>query len=420
MGKIRDMCEGIGKVVKDHNYFPHIQTVEGVDGSTVDVDGREVINLASNSYLGLGQHSLIIEAAQAALREFGIGTGGSRLTAGTQVLHRRLEERIACFKGAEDAVVFSDGYLANVGILPALTGITLNGVVQVLTETPGKPEPIDVFFDELVHASILDGLAIPTSRIFASGATIHRFHNRNMEKLEYGLAHSTNERKLIVVDGVFSLHGRLAPLGEIVRLARQYGAEIYVDDAHGLGVFGANGHGVAEHFGVESEIDFAVGTLSKAVGASGGYITGSREFCDYLRIAARTQMFQTSMPPATVAGIIAAFDVMEKEPWRRERVQSLSATVRNRLLENGFDILGSETQIIPICFRSSDNAKAAADKLWERGIFAPPYYYPAVRKDEGMIRANITAGHTDGQVDQFLEVIKEIGVDLGVIGEAVV
>lgn len=415
VGPIQRMGVELAAMAKGLNYYPSLKVISALEGSRVRINGREFINFASNSYLNLEQCPRILEEAKKSLMKYGFGTGGSRITAGTQILHRQLEKRLARFKDTEDAVVFSAGYLANVGIIPALTGVTVKGVVFMLSGKTKLPS-MEVFSDELVHASILDGLAVAASDIFKSGLKISRFANRNMDELEQLLIKSEAEHRLIIVEGVFSLHGRIAPLVDIVRLARNYGAEIYVDDAHGLGVLGKNGRGAAEAAGVENEIDFPVGTLSKALGACGGYITGSKDFCDYLRVAIRSYLYATSMSPVTAACLIAAIDVTDAEPWRRERVNLLSERVRRDLVNQGFDILGSESQIIPVCFKNADNAKAAAQKLEETfGIFAPPYYYPAVRPEESMIRVNITAGHTDDEIMHLMCAMGEVGKELGVI-----
>ena len=416
IGLIQQAVVHMVDVIKGNNYYPNIQVVSSLCSSTVGLEGTsgEIVNFASNSYLDLGQHPKVIEAGIKALRTFGAGSGGSRLTAGSQSPHRQLEERLARFKGSEAAIIFSVGYLANTGIIPALTGATLKGVLQILGADESS-QSMEIIFDELVHASIIDGLAVSNSRIFRGNLKMRKFNNRDMADLEKVLKTSTAVKKLIVTDGIFSLHGRLAPLDQICALAKKYNAEVYVDDAHGFGVFGETGLGVAEHFGVDKEIDFPVGTLSKAVGCCGGYITGSAEFCDYLRVAARPYMFQTSIAPAVAACTIAALDVMHEEPERRQNVLSKSAMIRSELESMGFDILGSQTQIIPVCFRTSSAAKKAAEMLFEKGIFAPPYYYPAVPDNEGMVRVNITCGHTYDQINSFLEKIQVIGKDLGVI-----
>ncbi len=414
-GPIRSLCEHISRTVTKSGYYPTTGEISCPNGVQVAVGGRSLINFSSNDYLALSQHPKIVEKAQAALEIFGAGSGGSRLTAGTQSLHRALEERIASFKGAEAVVVFSSGYLVNEGVIPALTGVTMNIGMKMLSEEM-EMTPMEIFFDELVHASIIDGLAVATSTIFRNPLKLSHFRNRDMARLEVKLARSEADRKLIITDGVFSLHGRIAPLREIVALAKKYGAEVYVDDAHGVGIIGENGRGTAELCGLtEEDIDFSVGTLSKAFGGSGGYITGSKEFCDYVRIATRSYMFQTSLPPSVAAGLIGAFDVIEAEPERRQRVLGASNRVRGELERLGFDLLGSTTHIIPICFKTIDNARLAAEMLQDRGIFAPPYYYPAVRANEAMVRINITAGHTNSQIDQLLEAVETVGRKLNVI-----
>ena len=272
--------------------------------------------------------------------------------------------------------------------------------VRALLEATGPAEPqLAVFFDKLVHASILDGLALASSRVFRTGIKLSAYRHRDMAHLEYLLQRAAHtDRKLIITDGVFSLHGRMAPLREIVRLARRYNAETYVDDAHGTGLFGDHGRGTAELLGVEREIDFSVSTLSKSLGGVGGFIAGDRALCQYLRVAARTYMFQTSLPAAVANGLVAAFDV-----------------IRDELKRLGFDTFDSQTQIIPVRFGDETRAKQAMHKLWDYRIFAPCYYYPAVGPTEAMVRVNITFAHSEAHLERLLTALAKTGRSLGVI-----
>jgi len=412
---IRDMVSKVVDVLDDHGYYPRIDEITSFPGvAEVTVCGEVCVNFSSNDYLGFTQHPKIIEAAKVALRKFGLGSGGSRLTSGTQIMHRKLEQRIARFKGKEDAVVFSAGYLANTGIIPALVGGPLRTLVNALDPDAAFPA-CEIFLDELVHSSIIDGLAIATSRIFGNRVKFRFYNHLDVDHLSSFLAGSEAESKLIITDGVFSLHGRLAPLDKIVEAAKKHGAEIYVDDAHGTGVLGETGLGTAELFGVNEEIDFPIGTLSKALGAAGGFIAGSTELCRYLRVACRTHVYQTSMPPSVAAGLIKAFDLIEKEPERRRTLVTNAARVNRELIRLGFDTFGSKTQIIPVRFWTEQQAKRASEMLLERGVFAPCYYYPAVRRDEAMVRINLMSTHTDEQLSLLLEALEAAGKDTAVI-----
>jgi len=413
-----EMARQVTRTLREHSYYPRIEEITAYPrGVEVVIEGHTSVNFSSNDYLDFAHEPRIVEAAATALRRFGLGAGGSRLTAGTQEPHVRLEARIAVFKGKEDAVVFSAGYLANVGIIAALAGATLKGVISMLNGGESSDTSLEVFSDQLVHASIIDGIGLTGSKTSRAQFRVSRYEHRNMDRLEFALRRSTAARKLIVTDGVFSLHGRLAPLREIVALARKYEAEVYVDDAHATGVFGENGRGTPELYGVEDGVDFLVGTLSKALGGAGGFIAGDNDFCDYIRVAARTHMFQTSLPPAVAAGLVVAFDIIRDEPERRRTLLRNAARVREELGALGFNIFGGDTQIIPVGFGSAQNAKAATHMLLEEGIFAPCYYYPAVGPDEAMVRVNLTSGHTEEHLDRLLTALARAGRALSVIPE---
>jgi len=409
------MAENIVRIIRQFNYYPRIDKIEGfTEGAKAIINGKECITFSSNDYLGLNRHPRMIEAAIEATRLFGVGSGGSRLTAGTQAPHCLLEAKIAEFKGTEDAMVYSAGYLANIGIMPALIGGTLKKLV--LSFDPQNKELLEsteIFVDQLAHASIIDGIAL-TAR-GGNKVPVQIFKNRDMANLKVLLEDSTAGNKLVVTDGVFSLHGRMAPLDQMVQVAKKFNAEIYVDDAHSTGIFGENGRGTAELFGVEDEIAFQVGTLSKALGGQGGFIAGSKDLCDYLRVAARTHMFQTSMPAGVAMALTIAIDLIKEEPWRRQRLIAMAEKARNQLTSLGFNLFNSTTQILPVGFKNEANAKKAAEMLMDDGIFAPPYYYPAVGQDEAMVRVNLTAIHTDEEIEKLLSSLENIGRKLGII-----
>lgn len=406
MTAFRDVLLRTLAIIEDAGACPATPALEPDARGRVLVDGVRCTNFASNDYLGLSRHPAVLEALEWGA-SLGLGSGGSRMTAGTHRVHHQLEERLAAFKRAEDAVVFSAGFLANVGVLSAIAGQTLQGLAQTLSpdglaDLDGATE---VFADELVHASILDGLALASSRLSPRRARLRFYRHLDLADLEQQLAASTTARRLVVTDGVFSLHGHLAPLDELTALARRHGAALYVDDAHGTGVFGANGRGTPEHFGVEADVDFRVGTFSKALGGAGGFVVGDADVCKYLRVAARSALYQTSMPPVVAAGLIAALDTLQREPERRVRVLKNAAWLRAELTGLGFDLLGSTTQIIPVCLGSTGRALDAAQALRQRGLFAPAYYYPVVRRREAMVRINVTAEHTLEDFERLLDAL---------------
>jgi len=409
--KLVGKAEMVTRAIRAVNYYPEKRVVSGLGlDAVVWINGREFLNFASNSYLSLHNHPKVVEAAMAAMRQFGFGTGGSRVTSGTQSPHVELERRIAQFKGRESAVVFSTGYNTNVGVLSAMVGVTLRGV-EIMLSLDSNAQ-IHVFSDALNHASIIDGLHLAHG--FNRTLKVSKYPHRNMQELETLLSASTAEYKVIVTDGVFSLHGRIAPIDCIVELAQRYGAEVYIDDAHGTGVLGEHGRGTAEHFGLEDRIAFPIGTLSKALGGAGGYLAGSQDLCDYLRVSSRSYMFQTAMPASIAAGLVSAFDVIEDEPHRRTELAANAAWFREELVRLGFDTFDSQTQIVPVRFFDEQKAKIAAARLEEAGIFAPPYYYPAVAPDEAEVRLNLVYGHTRDHLTQVLEVLERAGRETGV------
>lgn len=402
----------VTRAIRAVNYYPEKRVISALGpDAVVEINGRMVLNFASNSYLSLHNHPKVVETAAMALAKFGFGTGGSRVTSGTQSPHVALEERIARFKGRESAVVFSTGYNTNVGVLSAMVGVTLRGVETMLGLDSNAQ--IHVFSDALNHASIIDGLHLAHG--FNRTLMVSKYTHRDMQELETLLSSSTAEYKVIVTDGVFSLHGRIAPIDRIVELAQRYGAEVYIDDAHGTGVLGEHGRGTAEHFGLEDQISYPIGTLSKALGGAGGYLAGSADLCDYLRVSSRSYMFQTAMPASIAAGLIAAFDVIEDEPHRRTELVANAAWFREELVRLGFDTFDSQTQIVPVRFFGEQKAKMAAARLEEAGIFAPPYYYPAVAPDEAEVRLNLVYGHTREHLVKVLEVLEKAGRETGVL-----
>jgi glycine C-acetyltransferase len=369
-----------------------LRRLQGEQTARARFDGQEVINLSSNNYLGLTTHPRMREAALQAVRALGVGSGSVRTIAGTMDLHMELEQRIAAFKKTEASVVFQSGFAANAGTVSALLG---------------KGDLI--LSDELNHASIIDGARL-------SRADIKVFPHRDVKALER-LLEETREvkRRLVITDGVFSMDGDIAPLPAITALARAHGAIMMIDDAHASGVLGRAGRGTVDHFDVHGQVDVQVGTLSKAIGVLGGYVCGSKSLIDYLYHRARPFLFSTSHPPAVAAACLAAFDVLEQEPERIERLWTNTKRFKAGLARLGFDTGTSETPITPILVGEADLAMRFSDRLFARGVFAQGIGFPTVAKGKARLRTIVTATHTDEDLDRALSVLGEVGRELGVL-----
>jgi glycine C-acetyltransferase len=373
-------------------YFFNQPVDELVSETRVRIRGRELLMFASYSYLGLIGHPAINSAAQAAIEKYGTGTHGVRLLAGTLQLHRDLEQTIARFTGRVDAVTFSSGYVTN------LTAVsTLVGRHDV------------VFSDKLNHASIVDGCAL-------SGAEFVRFRHNDIADLERCLQKAKPEAtKLVVVDAVFSMDGDIINLPRLAEVCRAHGAWLMVDEAHSLGLLGATGHGLEEHFGLPGVIDLKMGTLSKAIPSVGGYLAGSAEMIHLFKHAARAFIFSAALPPAQAAAAQAAFDVIEAEPQRVRQVQANARYFRDSLRGMGFDTLQTETAIVPIMCGADESAYAMVGYCQAHGIFALPVVSPAVAQDAARVRATVTAAHTRAEIDEALAVFEQAGRATGVL-----
>ena len=335
------------------------------------LDGREVILLGSNNYLGLSVHPIVVEAAAAAVQKYGTGASASRLMSGNCNLYTELETKIAEAKGTEAALVFGSGYLANIGSIPVLAG-----------------EGDLILSDALNHASIIDGCRL-------SQATKQIYRHCDVEHLESLLAQSMKFRhRLIVTDGVFSMDGDIAPLPEICGLAERYDATVMVDDAHSFGVLGETGAGTIEHFGLEQRGIIQMGTLSKAIGGLGGYVAGSTALIDFLMNRARGFIFTTGLPPATLAGASASIGVIRSNPELRQRLFSNVLLLKNALLERGFQLLPSQTQILPLILGAADVASRFAETLLSHGVYAPAIRPPTVPEGTSRLRISVIASHT--------------------------
>ncbi len=361
-------------------------------------DGREVINLASNNYLGLANHPKLIEAAIAATRAFGVGSGAVRTIAGTMRIHMELEEKIARFKNVEACVVFQSGFAANAGTVSAILG-----------------KEDFILSDELNHASIIDGARL-------SRATIKVFRHKDMAHCEELLRELEKApgKKLVITDGVFSMDGDIGPVDKLAALAEKYGAIMMVDDAHASGVLGRNGRGSVDHFGMHGKVDVQVGTLSKAIGALGGYVCGTRDLIDYLYHRARPFLFSTSHPPSVAATCIAAFDILEHEPERILRLWGNTRYFQGELKRIGFNIGGlntpaTETPITPIIVGEGRAAMDFSRALFEEGVMATGIAFPTVPEGKARIRAILTSEHTRAELDRALETMEQVAKQMGIL-----
>ena len=374
--------------LKQRGTFFKLRELDDIQGPVCTYDGHKVINLASNNYLGLCNHPKLEEAAIKAIKEHGVGSGAVRTIAGTMRIHMELEEKIARFKNVEACVVFQSGFTANAGTVGSILG-----------------KDDFILSDELNHASIIDGARL-------SKAKIKVFRHKDVAHCEELLKEVEHEagKKLIITDGVFSMDGDIGPVGELAALAEKYGAIMMVDDAHASGVLGRNGRGSVDHFGAHGKVDVQVGTLSKAIGALGGYVCGSRDLIDYLYHRARPFLFSTSHPPSVAATCIAAFDILENEPERIERLWDNTRYFKQQLETSGFDIGGrttpaSETPIIPIILGDGRKTMEFSKELFAAGVMATGIAFPTVPEGKARIRIIMTSEHTKGQMDQALETL---------------
>ncbi len=369
-----------------------LEVEEVLPGGKVRVGGRVLLNLSSNDYLGLAQDPRLIRAAQEAAARWGAGAGASRLVAGHLALHQEVEDKLAAFKGTEAAVIFSTGYMANLGTISALVG-------------PGDT----VFGDRLNHASIYDGIKL-------SGATLARFPHRDLNRLEELLQKAKSGRKLIISDSVFSVDGDVAPLKGLVELKDRYDAWLMVDEAHATGVLGPKGAGLAEALGLTQSVEVHMGTFSKALGSLGGYVAGDRRLIDYLHNRARSFIYSTALPPPVLGAIAGALDIVIQEPERRRYLLSEAAAFRETLSRAGFDLVGSETQIVPVLVGENAPTLEMAARLRERGLMAVAFRPPTVAPGKARVRFSLSAAHSQADLALARETIVAVGRDLGLIG----
>jgi glycine C-acetyltransferase len=372
--------------------YRSLRVLDGEQAARTSVDHRQVVNLSSNNYLGLTTHPALKARALEALNAFGVGTGSVRTIAGTMAIHLELERRLAAFKHTEAAVVFQSGFTANAGTVSSLLG----------------REDV-IVSDELNHASIIDGARL-------SRATIKVFPHRNVSAArEIVAALPREQRKLLITDGVFSMDGDLGPLPELCDLADEFGCIMMVDDAHASGVFGRNGRGTVDHFGMHGRVDVQVGTLSKALGALGGYVAGPKSLIEFLYHRARPFLFSTSHPPSVAATCIAALDVLETEPQWMERLWANTRFFKGGLEALGFNIGISESPITPVIVGDGARAMTLSDKLFDSGVFAQGIGFPTVPQGRARVRTIVTATHTQDELQFALDAFGRVGTELGII-----
>jgi len=359
--------------------------VDGDQGATLSIDGREVVNFSSNNYLGIANHPELAAAAKAAIDRYGCGSGASRLISGNMTLHEELENRLARFKGTEAALVFNSGFQANTGVISTLAG-----------------ESDAIFSDALNHASIIDGSRLARAKIFV-------YAHNDLDQLETALSHAASfRRKLIVTESIFSMDGDEAPLTAIVELAEKYGAMVMVDEAHATGIFGAGGAGVVQKLGLGNRVLVQMGTLGKALGGFGAYIAGSRGLCDLLINRCRSFIFTTSLPPAVMAMAMAALDLVKREPERRQALWNNCRSLKEGLRSLGFELGASESPILPLIIGDATECMRFSEKLLENDVFAQGIRPPTIPPGTSRLRITLMATHTREQIERALAVFKAV------------
>lgn len=378
--------------IMDKGIYPYFRMICSDQDCEVLMNERKILMFGSNSYLGLTNHPKIIEAGIAALKKYGSGCAGSPFLNGTLDIHIELEEKLASFVGKEKAIVYSTGFHANIGVIPTVVG---RGDHLIL--------------DELNHASIIEGRRI-------SYAKNYKFKHNDMASLEGILKKIPyDEVKLIVVDGVFSMEGDISNLPEITKLARKYNADVYVDEAHSLGVFGKGGTGICNHFGITEDVDLIMGTFSKSLAAIGGFIATDKETINYLRHTSRPYIFSASISPSATASVIAALDVIKEEPERIDHLWDITNYSLNAFRTNGFEIGPTQSPIIPLYIRDTEKTFLITKEIYDAGIFVNPVIPPACSPDATLIRFSLMATHTHDQVDIAIDKLTKVFKKYGVI-----
>ena len=387
--------------LRERNLYRPLRVMTSAQGPIVSIEGQRLISLSSNDYLGLTHHPRLRDAALAAVRDFGVGSGAVRTIAGTMSLHEQLEAELAEFKGTEACLTFQSGFTANTGVIPTITG-----------------ETDLIVSDALNHASIIDGMRLSKAlRVVYAHADVAALQQLLEDAATKGRTDGGGPYRLILVvtDGVFSMDGDIAPLPGIVEAAEAFGAAVMVDDAHASGVLGRNGRGSVDHFGLKGRVAIQIGTLSKAVGVVGGYVAGTHDLRDILVQRARPILFSTSHPPAVAAACLEGIRVMQDEPELGERLWANTRRFKAELTRMGFDTGRSETPITPVMMGDSATAQHFSNRLFAEGIFAQPVVFPTVALDKARLRTIVTAVHTDDMLDRALEAFALVGSKLGLI-----
>lgn len=380
------------KIVREAGIYPYFRPISSGQDTEVMIKGKSVLMFGSNSYLGLTNHPKVKEAAIEAIKKYGTGCAGSRFLNGTLDIHIELEQKLAEYTNQEDAIIFSTGFQSNLGGLSCLTG-----------------RHDYIILDEFSHASIIDGSRLSFSKVI-------KYAHNDMEDLERKLQKlPENAIKFIAFDGIFSMEGDIAKLPRIVELAKIYGANIMVDDAHSLGVIGDKGAGTANHFGLDNDVDLIMGTFSKSFASLGGFLSGDAEIIDYLRHRARSLIFSASMTPASVASVLAALELVQNEPEHIDRLWQNTKYATNLLLTEGFDLGPTESPILPVYIRDNDKTFRITQALMEDGIFVNPVVSPAVPPEDSLIRFSLMATHTFNQIDEAVEKLSKACKQLDIV-----
>ncbi len=393
---LQSWLKGELQSLRDQNLYKVPRILNSPAGGRVQMDGREVINLSSNNYLGLANDPRVRQAAEEAIERWGVGAGAVRWIGGTMEVHDELERKLAEFKHVDSVLVFTGGFTANSGCIPAV--VTKDDVI---------------ISDELNHASIIDGVRLSAASYKKSDGWVYA--HKDMDALEDCLKRAQGfKKRMIITDGVFSMDGDIAPLPEIVALAEQYDAFVMVDDAHASGVLGKNGAGTASHFNLYGRVDIQLGTLSKALGVIGGYIAGSHELKDWLINRGRPYLFSTAHPPMVAAALIKALEIMQTDPTPMERLWANARRWKAMLNEAGFDTMGSETPITPVYVGDEGAAQRMERMLWDEGVYALAIVYPTVGLGKARIRTMPNATHTEEDLDQALKAFVKVRDQLGI------
>ncbi len=390
----KDPVLAAARMGREQGIYPYFKPLSETEGTEVRIGDHRLIMIGSNNYLGLTTHSRVRRAAIEAIERYGTSCTGSRFLNGTLELHKELERRLASFLGKEAALIFGTGYQANLGAITAL--MDKNDIV---------------IGDREIHASLVDAIKM-------AGCQFKRFKHNDLEDLERVLQECGDTPKLIVVDGVYSMGGDLAPLPEIIALAKRYGARLFVDDAHGLGVMGVGGRGTHFHFDCVDEVDVIMGTFSKSFASLGGVVAGDRDVIDYIQHHARSLIFSASMPPANVATVLACLDVIEEDPSYVQRVHVQSSKIRDGLRSLGYDCGQSVTPIVPVFIKNEMHTVFMWKSLYDHGVYTNPVLPPAVPPSKSLLRTSYMATHTDEQIETVLEVFERVGQETGFLQPA--